>query len=310
MSGTLVDPFPTQLDQRDVRNRLFQNLPPEWFPSPSPARSQPGQIPELDLCFDIGRCPKAALASPFVALTHGHMDHSAGIAYYYSQRHFQGMDVGTIVCHPAIEQAIHNVMRAWVDLEAQRTPYKVVPLEPDKELQLKNNLFLRAFATNHTVPSLGFIAVERRSKLKPEFCRPPPGRTRRTQEDAGDHADHGHPAGLLHRRHGLGPHFDRQDVLNAKVLVTECTFLEPEHRSRAAVGKHLHLDDIVELLARSKAEAVVLTHLSRRTNMGAARKYIDDAIKPEDRDRLFLLMDSRTNRARFEQEEMGWIKLR
>jgi hypothetical protein len=32
MSGTLVDPF-TEFDQRDIRNRLFQNLPPEWFPN-------------------------------------------------------------------------------------------------------------------------------------------------------------------------------------------------------------------------------------------------------------------------------------
>src|SRR5690606_1212982 len=100
-----------------------------------------------------------------------------------------------------------------------------------------------------------------------------------------------------------GSHFDRPDVLEARVLITECTFLEPGHRSRANVGKHLHLDDIVELLSRSKAEAIVLTHLSRRTNMGIARKFVDEAIPPDQRHRVFMLMDSRTNRAMLESLE-------
>ena len=37
------------------------------------------QVPELNVCFDIGRCPYFALTSDFVLITHGHMDHLAGI---------------------------------------------------------------------------------------------------------------------------------------------------------------------------------------------------------------------------------------
>src|SRR5690606_24903823 len=83
------------------------------------------QIPELDVCFDISACPRAALTSNHVALTHGHMDHAGGLAYYFSQRNFQGMGVGTVVCHPALEEPIHGLMRAWIPIENQRTPYKV-----------------------------------------------------------------------------------------------------------------------------------------------------------------------------------------
>ncbi|HWB52590.1 MAG TPA: hypothetical protein VG722_00290, partial [Tepidisphaeraceae bacterium] len=40
------------------------------------------QIPELNVCFDIGRCPYFALTSDFVCVTHAHMDHIAGLPYY------------------------------------------------------------------------------------------------------------------------------------------------------------------------------------------------------------------------------------
>ena len=45
---------------------------------------------ELDVVFDIGRCPREAMRVNHVLLSHGHMDHAAGIAYYFSQRDFQG----------------------------------------------------------------------------------------------------------------------------------------------------------------------------------------------------------------------------
>lgn len=261
------------------------------------------QVPELGLCFDIGRCPKPVLTSDYVALSHGHMDHSAGLAYYFSHRHFQGMGVGTVVCHPALEKPIHNVMRAWVDLEAQLTPYKVTPLAPDQELEIKNHVFLRAYTTAHTVPALGFVVLERRSKLREDLVGLP-------QEKLLQLKNRGevitrtieYPLVCYTGDTAWGPHFDRPDVLSSKILITECTFLERGHRDRAAMGKHLHLNDVVELVKRSSAEAIVLTHLSLRTPVGDATQIIRESIPPEHHDRVLVLMDSRANRRRYEQQ--------
>jgi ribonuclease Z len=259
------------------------------------------QVPELDVCFDIGLAPRSALPSKYVALTHGHMDHSAGISYYFSQRNFQGMGVGTVICPAELEQPIRNVMNAWVDLEAQRTPYNLIPLKPEGEVEVKNHIFLRAFATKHTVPSLGYVLYEKRSKLRPDLVGQPQEKLIELKQKGEEITITLEVPLVCYTGDTMwGPHFDRPDVLNAKVLITECTFVEPGDEKRAIVGQHLHLNDIAKLLEKSKAEAVVLTHLSRRSHLGQVKKQLDAVISPKDRERVFILMDGRANRERLD----------
>lgn len=264
------------------------------------------QVPELDVCFDIGRCPRFALTSPYVALTHGHMDHAAGLAYYFSQRHFQGMGIGTVLCSPTLADAIRGMMEAWVNIEAQRTPFKVIPMSPANgtgEFEIKKGFHLRAFETIHTQPSLGFSIIEKRSKLKEEYIGLPQSKLVELKE-AGEQITYTKevPQVTFTGDTAPGAHFNRPEVTQARVLITECTFLEAGHRDRARIGKHLHLSDIAKLLPNVEAEAVVITHLSRRTHLGQAKEQLQKALPAEHLDRVYLLMDHRTNRARYERQ--------
>ncbi|WP_428389422.1 MBL fold metallo-hydrolase [Mucisphaera sp.] len=261
------------------------------------------QIPELDICFDIGLCPRSALSANHVALTHGHMDHAAALTYYLSQRHFQGMGTGTVLCHPELEGPLRGLMDAWVGVENQKTPYNLVAMTPGDEFKIKNDHYLRAFATNHTVPSLGFVVMERRSKLKQEYVGlPQPKLVELKQKGEEITRTLEIPLVAYLGDTAWGEHFERADVLQSKILITECTFLEKDDHARAKIGKHLHLKHIAKLLEVSASQHVVLTHLSRRTNMGIARKAIEQLIPATDRERLFVLMDHRTNRRRYEQQ--------
>jgi ribonuclease Z len=260
-------------------------------------------LPEFDVAFDIGLCPRAALSSNYVALTHGHMDHAAALSYYFSQRSFQGMGAGTVLCPKPLAMPIHRLMEAWVDIEQQRTPYHVIAMEPDEEQEIKNNHYLRAFETVHTVPSLGYTLVEKRSKLQEQYAGLPQEKLVELKQQGTDITQTLKiPLICYTGDTAWGKHFDRDDVLNAKVLITECTFIEPGHRKRAGIGKHLHIEHIVDLLERSTAEAVILTHLSRRTHIGMVRQALARHIPDEHRHRVLVLMDGRTNRERYDRQ--------
>ncbi|MFI4873132.1 MAG: MBL fold metallo-hydrolase [Phycisphaerales bacterium JB061] len=260
-------------------------------------------IPELDVCFDMGAPLRCALASKYVALTHGHMDHIGGLAYYASQRQFQGMGEGTIVCDKRIAGDVHNMMRGFNDLERQKTPYKLIELDDGEELEVKNNIFLRGFATEHTAPSFGWVLVEKRSKLKPELVGLPQEKLRELK-DRGEEITMTLEVPLIANTGDTlpGPHLVRDDIRRAQIVLSECTFFEPEHKSRAKIGMHLHLDDIVEWMGVLECEAMILTHISRRTHLSYVRKRLGEVLKNEDLGRTHVLMDHRACRERYERQ--------
>jgi ribonuclease Z len=232
------------------------------------------------------------------------MDHIGGLAYYCSQRYFQGMGEANIICDSRIAPAIDRMMAGYVELERQRTPYKLTPMQPNQEIPLKASMVLRAIEVEHTVPTLGFVIVERRSKLRPELVGLPQEKLRELKE-RGQEITRTLEIPLLAYLGDTqpGPHLIREDVRTSKIVICECTFTEPEHRERARVGMHMYAEAIGEWLSVLQCEALVLTHLSRRTNLAQARKRLTDLAGPEKMQRVHLLMDHRVNRERYQQQE-------
>lgn len=282
----------------------FLYLPPYRIQGISVAGEQTTiQIPELDVVFDMGYCTRSSLSSGTLALTHAHMDHVGAVPYWLSQRHFQKLGVGRIVCHPKIAGPLERMMKTWVDLEQQATPYEIIPLSPGEDFPLKGNLVLRAFATDHTSPSLAFAVVEKRSKLKPEYADCPQERIRELKKDGVDITSIIEiPVIAITGDTSYCPTLECDEFVNAQTLLTECTFFAPEHYDRARMGRHLHFSDLKKLLEVWKAKHVVVTHISRRTSLAFARQEIDSLENGRYKDRVHLLMDYRNNRRRYEKQ--------
>lgn len=261
------------------------------------------QVPELDIAFDIGMCPRFALASPYIALSHAHMDHVGGLPYYFSQRVFQKMGTGVCFCPPAIHEPLCRMMESWVDLEEHRTPHEIIPLAPGEQYEVKNNIMLQAVEMNHTVPANGYTLIERRSKLREEFFGQPQDRLRELKNSGIEITRTLHiPLIAYTGDTEMCPNLFSDEFANARIVIAECTFFEEDHRSRSAVGKHLHLDDLANLLNVWQAEHVILVHLSRRTNLTASRSLLTQRLGEENAARVHFLMDYRTNRERYERQ--------
>jgi ribonuclease Z len=261
-------------------------------------------VPELDLIFDIGLCPRPVLASPTVALSHTHMDHVAGLPYWFSQRAFQKMP-GTARClvHPKMVEPVRRMMASWVDLERQNTPHEIVPIAPDSDYQLRPNMFVRAIEVSHTTPALAFVVIERRSKLREEFHGVSQERLRELRGQGVEITKTIEiPLVAYTGDTEIGDFLFREEFCKAQVVITECTFFEDEHRDRAKVGKHIHVDDLRPLLEAWSARDVIIGHVSRRTLIPFARERIEAIAGKERAQSVHLLMDHRSNRSRHEAQ--------
>lgn len=248
--------------------------------------------PELNVCFDIGRAPIETIPVDFVCLSHGHMDHAAGIAYYFSQRTFVGNRPGTVLAHTSLVSPIKRILSGWSEVEGHPTPANIVGTNPGDEFSIRRDLLIKAFKVNHSAGALGFAVIESRHKLRPAF------------------ADHTGPQLVELKRKGvkieyesriplvaymgdtaLGDWLDQDEVRNSQVAVMECTFFDAEHLHRARQGRHIHVRDLPEAMERLDSRNVVLIHTTRRTSIPAAKRAIREQLTDEQLSRIHLLME-------------------
>jgi ribonuclease Z len=144
-------------------------------------------------------------------------------------------------------------------------------------VELSRELVVKAFATKHTIPSLGFLVWERRKKLKPEYQELTGEQIRDLRLSGvevsaevrlpkvaylGDTA----PAGL----DGF------PEIYKAQILILEMTFVAPNERP-SVIHKfgHTHLDDLIARADRFENEVLIASHFSTRLHPDQIQRIVD-----------------------------------
>ncbi len=247
--------------------------------------------PELDCCFDIGKCPAEALTVNHVLLSHGHADHVAGLPYYFAQRDFQGIACGTVLAPDRLVGPLEDLMHAWGRVEGHVPPYRFVGISHADEFEIRRGLIVRAFATRHVAGSLGFTVIDVRNKLKSEFVGltgPEIVELKKKHVEITDRTEY--PLVAFLGDTGKANYSAIPHVADARALLIECTFFDDEHRSRAREGRHLHVDDLPEMLEGMNNERIIIIHVTRRTNMADARKILRKRLRKDVLERVTFLM--------------------
>ncbi len=250
--------------------------------------------PELDCVFDIGKCPREALTVDHVLLSHGHMDHVAGLPYYFAQRDFQGIAGGVALVPAGLVDPLEKLMRAWGEVEGHIPPYKFVPMRDGDQYKIRRDLEVRAFATRHVRGSLGFSLVDVRQKLKEQYLGLSGPEIVALKEKGVEIARQVEvPLVAYLGDTGKTSYAHLSHVANAKALLIECTFFDAEHSDRARMGRHLHVSDLPEMLEGMNNERIIIVHVTRRTNLAMARKLLRKTLKKDILERVTFLMSRR-----------------
>jgi ribonuclease Z len=248
------------------------------------------RVPELKIGFDLGAQPWDFMGTPTWFVTHTHLDHVAALPVYVARRRMMKMEPPTLYVPAEAVEDVRRLLLIMQRLDRGRMVCDLRGVSPGQEIGLGRDHVITAFATTHTIPSVGYLVWERRFKLKEEF-HGLPGEKLRDLRLAGTeitrevrtpllcYTGDTSPAGL----DGFPP------VFEAKILITELSFIRPNHR-REKIHKfgHMHLDDLLERADRFHNELIICAHFSTRYHPQEVHRYVDGKLPPGLRDRVKL----------------------
>lgn len=237
------------------------------------------RIHEMKVGFDMGAMPWDYTAIPKFFISHTHLDHVAALPVYVARRRMMKMEPPIIYLPEESVSAVESLLKVYQRLDRGRLPCELIGIGPNQEIELSRELVVTTSATKHTVPSLGFVVWDRRQKLKPELAHLS-GNEIRDLKLSGTEITNEIRLPLIAYTGDTSPAgLDNcPDMYRAETLITEMTFLAPNHR-REKIHKHghMHLDDIVARRKDFQNKNIICGHFSVRYSTEQIARWVRKA---------------------------------
>lgn len=251
-------------------------------------------FPSLKLSFDIGRCPQRAIAQDFLFISHAHMDHIGGLPMYVATRGLYGMKPPTIIVPKCIKEVVEELFEVHRKMDQSELKNNLIGLDVGEELHIRRDLKVKAFRTYHRIPSQGYVVYSVKQKLKQEYLGRSATEIKMLKSSCVEITDtliEPQVAFTGDTTSDFIVDSTNIDVLRAKILVMESTFLDEsitvEH---ARDYGHIHLSEIINQAEKFENKAILLIHFSARYTVKEILQAVS-ALPPPLAGRVFALTE-------------------
>lgn len=247
-------------------------------------------LPEFSLSFDVAQGNPFLLNLKQFFLSHGHLDHAAGVPYIISQKAMNNQEAPKFYMPKSLVEPLDRIMKIWQEIENHKYKYEFIPVEVDLEIPVKGNHFVKVFPTTHRIDSFGYTLFENHKKLSPQYH----GLSR---EELIQLKAEGHELNEITALPLVSFTGDTQIefldsrpwVRKSKVLVMESTYLDTKKTIKhARTWGHTHLHEILPRLDDIESEKIVLIHTSSRYTWDEAQRLLREQLPERHRDRVEL----------------------
>ena len=205
------------------------------------------------------------------------LDHVAALPVLVARRRMMKMEPPTIYLPAEAIEGVELLLRAFQRLDRGRMPATLIGLKPGDEVELSRELVVKAFATKHTIPSLGFLVWERRKKLKPEYQELEGTQIRDLRLSGVEVSAEIRLPKVAYLGDTAPQGLDNYpEIYKSQILIVEMTFVAPNERP-SVIHKfgHTHLDDLIARADLFENEVIIASHFSTRLHPDQIQRIVD-----------------------------------
>lgn len=247
-------------------------------------------MPDLSLSFDVAQGYPFLLTLKNFFISHGHLDHAAGIPYIISQKAMTSQPPAKFYMPKSLVGPMDRIMKIWEEIEGHQYQYEFIGVEADDEIELNAQTYVKVFPTTHRIESFGYTVFEKNKKLKTEYAG-------LSQEEIvnlrrrGQEVQEFHHSPIVSFTGDTQIEFlDSRDwIKKSKILFVESTYLDERKSIQDARNwGHIHFQELLPNLEKIESEKIVIIHVSSRYSDREAESILDRHVPASLRDRVVL----------------------